>query len=109
MVRLSAKAFRFAEDATHALVEARVLRDGPRAAWENWSSEDHTAAAYVEVPDPVAEIMRSAVAMRVDQMQRHFDRDDDPDPEIGNDLAFLRNVLVALSAGGSETPQQAGY
>ena len=93
MVRLSPKALRFAEDA------ARDLADGPRQTWEIWNADRRARSArragdYIEVPEGVAEVLFSAVERRIAQMEQHFERDGDPD--LGNDIAFLRAVSKTL-------------
>lgn len=111
MVRLSPKALRFAEDAASHFIDAAPARDERQADWERWrASRDTTEQAVqrgaVEVPDAVARVLMSAVASRVEEMQQTFDENGE-DPDLGNDLAFLENVLDVLRAELIEAPRNA--
>ncbi|WP_342148966.1 hypothetical protein [Methylorubrum sp. SB2] len=100
MVRLSPKALRFAEDAVRSLPETADRNDPPRIVWDRWREERAPDAVRpggaVEVPDPVARVLLSAVEQRVEAMQRSFDQGEDEDDALGNDLLFLRNVRDVL-------------
>jgi hypothetical protein len=101
MVRLSPKALRFAEDAVRTRPETADRNDPPRIVWDRWREERTLLDAAppggtVEVPDPVARVLLSAVEQRVEEMQRSFDHGEDEDDVLGNDLLFLRNILDVL-------------
>lgn len=108
MVRLSRKALRFAEDAASHFIDAVPPRHERQAEWERWRESREAALqpvrrGAVEVPDAVAHVLMSAVAYRVEEMQHTFDENGE-DPDLGNDLAFLENVLDVLRAELIEAP-----
>ncbi|WP_232631518.1 hypothetical protein [Methylobacterium sp. Leaf118] len=57
----------------------------------------------VEVPDVVAHVLMSAVAYWVEERQ-HTSNENGEDSDLGNDLAFLENVLDVLRAERIEAP-----